>query len=91
MPIQVMLTLGDLRRKTAGLPDDTAILIETEHCTEWCEVSDIALKYLPPVAVMEVPGALILEAGQEVTEDHHIGPRFDVYLEHSDRNGGLRP
>lgn len=79
MPLRVQVTLGDLRRMTADLPDDTAVLIETEHCAEWCEVSAPGMKYLPPS--LDAPGALILDGGQEVTEDHHIGPRFDVYLD----------
>lgn len=82
MPLRVQVTLGDLRRKTADLPDDTALLIETEYCEEWCEISDPGMKYLPPS--LDVPGALILDCGQEVTLDHHVGPRLDVYLDCGD-------
>jgi hypothetical protein len=89
MPMRVQVTLGDFRRKTAGLDDDTAMFLEFGDCQEWYEVSDLGMKYLPPVAVMEVPGALILSGGQEFDEEHHLGPRFDVYLDSGDW-GGLK-
>lgn len=79
--MRVQVTLGDFRRKTAELPDDTAIFIEYEDCHDWHEISECGMKYLPPVGVMGVPGALIIDGGQAFDEDHYIGERFDVYLD----------
>jgi hypothetical protein len=89
MPLRVQVTLGDLRRKTADLPDDTAVIIEYGDCDEFYEVSEAAMRYFPPS--LDVPGALILSGGQEVTEDQHLIPRLDVWLEYAPRNGGLKP
>lgn len=91
MPMRVQVNLGDFRRKTADLPDDTAMFIEYEDCSAWHEISAISMKYLPPVAVMEVPGALIINGGQEFDEEHFIGERFDVYLDYRPEHGGLKP
>lgn len=90
MSLRVQVTLGDFRRKTADLPDDTAIFIEYEDCYDWHEISGISMKYLPPVAVMDVPGALILDGGQRFDEEHYIGERLDVYLSTGDWEGKLK-
>lgn len=84
MPLRVAVTLGDFRRKTADLPDDAAIFIAYEDCHDWHEISPLGMKYLPPVPIMEVPGALILDGGQQFDEEHFIGERFDVYLDCGD-------
>lgn len=82
MPMRVQVTLGDFRRKTAKLPDDTAIFLEFGDCYDWYEISEMGMKYLPPA--LDVPGALILDGGQQFDEEHHIGPRYDVYLDCGD-------
>lgn len=89
MPLRVQVTLGDFRRKTAKLPDDTAIFLEFEDCYDWHEIDALGMKYLPPA--LDAPGALLLGGGQEFDEEHHIGPRFDVYLEYGPSDGGLEP
>ena len=81
MPLRVQTTLGDLRRKTANLPDDTAVFFMVEDCREYREISDL-LKFFP--AALDAPPALILQGGQEFDEDHHLGPRLDVWHEYGE-------
>lgn len=88
MPLRVQVTLGDLRRKTADLPDDTAIFIEYGDCDEFYEISEVGMRYFP--AALDAPPALTLSGGQECTEDHHLIPRLDVYLDCGDWEG-LKP
>lgn len=89
MPLQVQVTLGDFRRKTAKLPDDTAIVIEYGNCDEFYEISECGMRYFP--AALDAPPALTISGGQEVTEEHHLIPRLDVWLEYAPRDGGLEP
>ena len=91
MPMRVQVTLGDLRRKTRKLPDDTAIFLEFEDCYAWHEIDGPGMKYLPPVEVMGVPGALLLGGGQQFDEEHYIGERFDVDLDCGPDDHGLEP
>lgn len=86
--MRVQVTLGDLRRKTRDLPDDTAVFLEFEDCYDWHEIDALGMKYLP--AALDAPPALILGGGQQFDEEHHIGPRFDVYLEYGDQEGLLK-
>jgi hypothetical protein len=87
--MRVQVTLGDFRRKTADLPDDTAIFIEMENCYDWHEVSETSMKFLP--ASLDAPPALLLGGGQQFDEEHYIGPRFDVFLDYGHIDGGLKP
>lgn len=82
MPLRVQVTLGDFRRKTADLPDDTAIFIEYEDCSDFYEISEVGMKYFP--ASLDAPPALILNGGQQFDEEHHLIPRLDVYLDCGD-------
>lgn len=75
-PIPVF-TLGQLRRMTAELPDDTAVVF-MEDVDTFYEVSD-SPRYFPPAG--QAPGALILEWGQEITKDHDMEPRLDEWHE----------
>lgn len=79
-PIVRVFTLGQLRRMTAELPDDTAVVF-MEDVDAFHEVSD-SPRYFPPAG--QAPGALILEWGQEITEDHDMVPRLDEWLEVGD-------
>lgn len=88
-PLRVQVTLGDFRRKTADLPDDTAIFLELEDCDAFHEISEGGMRYFP--ASLDAPPALTLSAGQECTEDHHLLPRLDVWLEYAPHGGGLKP
>lgn len=82
MPIQLQVTLGDFRQRTADLPDETVLVIEFGDCDEFHEVHQ-SIKYFP--ASLDAPPALILDGGQEVTEDHYLIPRLDVWLEMGER------
>jgi hypothetical protein len=88
-PLRVQVTLGDFRRKTADLPDETAIFIEYEDCSDWHEISAIGMKYLP--AALDAPPALLIDGGQQFDEEHYLGERLDVYLDCGDWNAGLKP
>jgi hypothetical protein len=83
-PMRVQVTLGDFRRKTADLPDDTAIFLELEDCYAFHEINALGMRYFP--AALDAPPALTLSAGQEFDEEHHLIPRLDVYLDCGDWN-----
>lgn len=81
MPLRVM-TLGDFRRMTKALPDETVMVVEsTEYQFTYYETAE-QIKSFP--ASLDAPPAIILNAGQEITEDHHLIPRLDVWLEYGD-------
>lgn len=88
MPVRVLLTLGDLRRSTANLPDDTAVVIEYGDCDDFHEASDHLRHFRPS---LDAPGALILTGGQEITKDHYLIERLDVALDSSSTQGDLLP
>lgn len=96
-----IVTLGELRRRTAHLPDDTVIVIETECTAEWRELSP-CLKVMPGQkgvrrrgrqgddwGLADVPDVLILDWGQEVSLEYAIEQRYDESLESDD--GGFLP
>lgn len=88
-PLRVQVTLGDFRRKTADLPDDTALFIEYEDCSDFYEISALSMRYLP--AALDAPPALTFGGGQMCDEEHYLISRLDVYLDCGDWNAGLKP
>ena len=81
MTVLRVTTLGDLRKLTKDLPDDTALVIDMGDCWEFFEVSD-SMRVFP--AALDAPAALLLTPGQEIREDHHLIPRLDVWLEYGE-------
>ena len=81
-PLRVQVTLGDFRRKTADLPNDTALFIEYEDCSDFCEISALSMRYFP--AALDAPPALTISGGQKCDEDHYLISRLDVYLDCGD-------
>lgn len=81
MAEKVQVTLGDLRRRTAHLPDDTALVVEVGVAWDFREVSD-DLKFFP--AAFGLPPALILTTPEydfRLDEEHMLGERLDEWLE----------
>lgn len=98
-----IMTLGDLRRRTAQLRDDTAIVIEVEDVAAWHELAP-DLKVMPGDNVLrrdhegvlddrhvQIPDVLLLGWGQEVTLEYGIEQRYDAWLESVDTERGLLP
>jgi hypothetical protein len=66
------VNLGEFRKATADLPDDTDIFIDLGDL-EWME-TDLGYK-LPPV--LDHPWAISLEAGQVCNYEYDIDTRID--------------
>lgn len=66
------MTLGELRKATANLPDDTDIFIDLGDL-EWMETH---LGYLLP-PVLDHPWAFSLNAGQIINYEYDIDNRID--------------
>lgn len=71
-----IMTLGDLRKATQHLPDNTEIVLD-EGDLDFCEARIFAL--LPPAHGH--PWAVWIEMGQEVTLDKDLERRVDAYLD----------
>jgi hypothetical protein len=69
------MNLGEFRLLTAGLPDDYEIVTSPGDAT-WFEVSEHYEAVQAPVA--GAPGLVILQDGQEVTEEYLIPIRLDL-------------
>ena len=69
------MNLGDFRRLTADFPDDYEIVANAGDAV-WFEVDAGAGDVLVPA--LGAPGVVILNGGQEVTEQHVIPYRLDL-------------
>lgn len=70
------MSLGEFRRLTAHLPDETDVLMDAEGELEYAEVRIHAI--LPPV--LDHPYALLLETGQVWNEDLDLDARIDAQI-----------
>lgn len=77
MPLQ-LFNLETFRRLTKDLPGDAVIILEGEDFTYY-EQNCNGIRFFP--ASLGAPPAIVLEPGQEVTEDHYLLARLDAYLQ----------
>lgn len=68
------MNLGEFRAATADLPDEYEIVSHPGDATFW--ETDMRADVLKPVA--GAPGVIILDGGQEVTEQYLIPIRTDL-------------
>jgi hypothetical protein len=82
------MTAGYLRDRLADVPANTEIVVDLGSLDEFYELRVRAL--LPAVSVLtlgdggktvRLAPALVLEAGQEITEEKHLISRTDDYLD----------
>jgi hypothetical protein len=70
------MKLGEFRRRTVDLPDDTELVMDTDIEFQWGEVGINFI--LAPV--LDLPGVVMLEAGQIVNAELDLDIRYDVHI-----------